>query len=175
MKIGFIGAGKMGSSILNGVEGKLFDKKDIFVYEINEDIKNTLIERDINVLSSIKELSSMVDILVLAIKPQDFASMLLELNGVAKDKVVITIAAGIKIATIESAIGKVKIARAMPNTAASIGEASSSVCFNDQIKDIDKDLVIKIFNLSWPALSWRSSGTDVAALGYIRSAQIDCL
>ena len=35
MRIGFIGAGKMGFAILSGIKDKLFKKEDISVYELS--------------------------------------------------------------------------------------------------------------------------------------------
>ena len=40
-KLGFLGAGKMGSSILNGViSSKIYKKEEILIYDTNEMIKN---------------------------------------------------------------------------------------------------------------------------------------
>ena len=144
MKIGFIGCGKMGGSILNRIINKTFLPSDILVYELNNDIKNAIAEKGIKVVDSLKDLSS-ADIVLLAIKPQDFNSLLSNLSHL-KGKLIITIAAGVKISTIENAIDGVRVARVMPNTAALIGEASSEICFNDKVAASDKKIAIDIMN-----------------------------
>lgn len=136
----------MGGAILRGIKDKLFHKSDIFVYELNGAIVESLKSDGIEVVSSTNELCEKSDIILIAIKPQDFSSMLLSLKGNVSNKLIITIAAGVKISSIESVLGKVKIARAMPNTAASIGEASSVLCFNSLVTDKDKEICEKIFN-----------------------------
>ncbi|MBE5756539.1 MAG: pyrroline-5-carboxylate reductase [Clostridiales bacterium] len=145
MKIGFIGCGKMGSSILYGVEGKIFNTKDIFVCEKDEKIRLNFIREGINVVASLTPLCKEVDVILLAVKPQDFAFVLENLRGQVDGKLIITIAAGITTSFIEDYLGSVKVARAMPNTAALIGEASSVVCFNSFLTEEDKSLVLKIF------------------------------
>ncbi|MBO7214363.1 MAG: pyrroline-5-carboxylate reductase [Clostridia bacterium] len=146
MRIGFIGCGKMGGAILRGINGKVVDKEDISVYELNPSIVESLKNDKIDVVSSLSELCKKVEVILLAIKPQDFSSLLNSLKGNVSNKLIITIAAGVKISAIESALGSVKVARAMPNTAAAIGEASSVLCFNSLCDKGDKDFAEKIFN-----------------------------
>ena len=146
MRIGFIGCGKMGGAILRGINGKVVNKEDISVYELNSSIVQNLKNDKIDVVSTITELCSKVEVILLAIKPQDFSSLLNSLKGNVSNKLIITIAAGVKIGAIENALGNIKVARAMPNTAAAIGEASSVLCFNSLCENEDKDFAEKIFN-----------------------------
>lgn len=146
MRIGFIGCGKMGGAILRGIKGKIFKTEDISVYELNPSIVQGLERAGIDVAPSIDELLEKVDVVLLAIKPQDFSSLLNSLRGKVQDKLILTIAAGVKISTLEGVLGKIRIARAMPNTAASLGEASSVLCFNKEVSENDKRLAQEIFN-----------------------------
>ena len=104
MKIGFIGCGKMGGSILSKIKGNLFKVEDICVYELNSEIVEKLTSEGIEVASSVESLCEKVDVILLAIKPQDFSSLLSSISAYAENKLIITIAAGIKISTIEKAI-----------------------------------------------------------------------
>ncbi len=166
MRIGFIGSGKMGSAILRGISGKVFSKEEISVYEINEKIIEKLKLDGIDVVSSIDELTGKVDVVLIAIKPQDFSTLLNSLKGKVDGKLVITIAAGVKIKTIEDALGSIKVARAMPNTAAAIGEASSVLCFNGACTCEDKALSEDIFNcIGKVCLIDESLMDDVIAIG----------
>ena len=62
MKIGFIGCGKMGGSILNRIINKTFLPSDILVYELNNDIKNEIAKKGVkkrlfhpaNIISGVK-------------------------------------------------------------------------------------------------------------------------
>ena len=142
MKIGFIGCGKMGNSILSGIENKIFDKSDILVCEKSLDAIKMLEKKGITVVD-IEKIAT-ADVILLAIKPQDFKEVLGAISGKVDGKLIISIAAGIKISTILSILGGVKVARVMPNTAALIGESSSVVSFSHLITNEDKTLVLKI-------------------------------
>lgn len=136
----------MGGAILRGINGKIFDKEDISVYELNQAVVDGLVADGISVCTTIDELCRAVDIILIAIKPQDFSELLNSLKGKVDGKLIITIAAGVKIKAIENALGSVKVARAMPNTAATLGEASSVLCFNSLLTDSDKKVSEDIFN-----------------------------
>ena len=146
MKIGFIGCGKMGGSILSKIKNKVFSLEDIYVYELNEAIKNSLNAQGVKTVDSVEQLCDKVNVILLAIKPQDFNALLSSISKFAENKLIITIAAGIKISTIENAIKGVRVARVMPNTAALIGEASSVICFNSTASQSDKEVSISIMN-----------------------------
>ena len=146
MKIGFIGCGKMGGAILKGVKDKVFALSDIAVYELNPKVLENLENQGVKTTSTITELANVSDILLLAIKPQDFNAMLESIKESAKGKLIISIAAGVKIEKITSVLGSVKVARVMPNTAAAVCEASSVITFNELVDESDKKLCLQIFN-----------------------------
>ena len=146
MKIGFIGCGKMGGSILSKIKEKVFKVEDILVYELSDLIKTSLKGQGVTVVDNVQDICENVDVILLAIKPQDFNALLTSISKFAKNKLIITIAAGVKIKTIENAIDGVRVARVMPNTAALIGEASSVICFNDKASESDKKISIQIMN-----------------------------
>lgn len=146
MKIGFIGCGKMGGAILKGVKDRVFNTLDIAVFELNPAVTQNLKNQGVKVTKTITELASVSDILLLAIKPQDFSSMLESIKDSVQNKLIISIAAGVKIEKITSVLGEVKVARVMPNTAASVGEASSVITFNELLTENDKKLCLEIFS-----------------------------
>lgn len=118
-KIGIIGFGNMGSAIAY----QLKDDYQIFVFD-NEKSKT----KDIAIISvaeDIIKLINNVDIVILAVKPQDFDSLLGEIKDRIKDKLVISIAAGISTEHIEKILGPVRAVRVMPNMPAKIGEGVS--------------------------------------------------
>lgn len=145
MKIAFIGCGKMGSSILFKIRNNVFKTEDILVYELNPSIKQSLKSQGVTVVDNLEDLKE-AGVILIAVKPQDFGALLQSIKEIAKSKLIISIAAGIKISTIESVLEDVRVARVMPNTAALIGEASSVVSFNDKVDESDKNLVNSVIN-----------------------------
>ena len=63
------------------------------------------------------------------------------------DKIIISMAAGITIASIESYLnGAAKVVRIMPNAPARVGEMMASVSFNDNVSDDEKAMVIDLLS-----------------------------
>lgn len=118
MKIGFIGAGNMGKAYIRALEeNELYfvDKNPNTIEEI-EKISNA---KHVN---EIKELVSISDVIIIAIKPQILDIILNELGKIdLSNKLIISLVAGIKIYHYRRKLGdKIKFVRVMPNTPALI-------------------------------------------------------
>lgn len=141
MKLGFIGAGNMGYAMLKGCTS-LFGK-DMTYTDVNikrlEEIKSEL---GIDYVTTNQEVINLCDIIVLAIKPQFLAEVLLDLS-IDASKIVITIAPGVSIEHLNAMInGSPKIVRAMPNTPALIGEGMSAVSFSKDAYTVEERKVV---------------------------------
>ena len=125
-KIGFIGAGNMGGAILGGiVNSGIIDNEHVIASAKSdktlERIKN---EYKVNVTKDSKEVARFADLIVVAVKPNIYDEVLEEIKDeIDKEKIVITIAAGKTIESVQRIIGDdKKIIRTMPNTPALVGE-----------------------------------------------------
>ena len=130
-----IGFGKMGRALVKGWLKSNEIKNIIIIEPVKQDfsdLKNY--KTKIVIYKNIKHLASynIIDVLVLAVKPQKIENILLELNPLSKKiKLIISIIAGIKINKYEKYLGKsVPIIRAMPNTPASEGEGITAIVKN---------------------------------------------
>ena len=153
-KYGFIGAGNMGSAMISGIlEGGLAEKKDItFVTASSSSAKKIEDRFGIEASKDATSLASNSSVIILAVKPKQLDDVLPEIReSLDADSIVISVAAGKSISDIDSALlsiavaGKLKVARAMPNTPAAVGEAMSAVCFNDRFEDTEKEEVLSVF------------------------------
>lgn len=84
------------------------------------------------------------DVLVLAVKPQSMAGVLEELRpAVTPEHLIISIAAGISIATLANGLGTDprRIVRVMPNTPALLGEGASGYCLGPHARPEDDAVV----------------------------------
>lgn len=69
--------------------------------------------------------------ILLAVKPQVLANVLASIADAISDQLIISIAAGVPIATYQNALGADKaIVRVMPNVLCTVGEAASAYCPN---------------------------------------------
>lgn len=116
-KIGIIGFGNMGKAIANQF------KKDYQVYCFDKDSSKTKESSDIKVATNTIDLVKSTELIILAVKPQDFSVLLEEIKvACPKDKLIISIAAGITTTYIEKFLGNLRVIRVMPNMPLLIGE-----------------------------------------------------
>ncbi len=126
-KIGIIGCGNMGEALISHLSKAV--KNRLVVNDIDTTkTKNMAAKYKVSVADN-KSLAEISDVLILAVKPKDFDSLLSEIAvNLAGNKILISIAAGITTKYIEKAVGKkIAVVRVMPNMPAIIGEAISSV------------------------------------------------
>ena len=124
MKIVFIGGGNMGEAMLAAVLNKgLATAPALSVSDVSES-RHQHIEQEygVYVTGSNLEVLGKGDIVVLAIKPQNLAGVMAELNGQLKPgQLVLSIIAGARINTLSSGLNHNLVVRVMPNTPAQIG------------------------------------------------------
>ena len=149
--IGFIGgSGNMGSAIIGGIlKAQLVPSNHIIATAVNMAKLEALKEKyGVAISNNNLEAARKADILFLAVKPNMYAQVIEEIKDEVKEEtVIVAIAAGKDIATIEGLFGKkVKVVRSMPNTPALVGEAMSAICHNDLVTKEELEDVKAIFN-----------------------------
>lgn len=124
MKISIVGCGNMGLAYARSfLKYNLVSKENLLLIEKNEDRKNALGKLDIGkVVLAFDDIIANYDIIILAVKPQDFATIC---NGLKKSlhakNIVVSIMAGISIKQLEEKLSHKTIIRAMPNSPAQLG------------------------------------------------------
>jgi pyrroline-5-carboxylate reductase len=152
-KIGFIGGGNMAEAMIKGLLSASFiEAKNVFVSEPSEAKRNTLhAEYKIKVSADNRELVKKCDIIILAVKPQIVQKVLRDIASlVGRDKLVISIAAGVPIAIMDDVLrgGKNKkfsIVRTMPNTPALVQEGVTAIASGEHVRKIDVKIAHRIF------------------------------
>jgi len=128
MKIAFIGGGNMGEAMLSAIlEKGLSAPEAISVSDIKESRRQYLGQKHgVAVTESNRLAVEKSDIVVLAMKPQDLAGVMVELNGRFKSsQLVLSIIAGARISTMCRGLNHSRVVRVMPNTRAQIGQGMS--------------------------------------------------
>ena len=126
MRLGFIGGGNMAYAIAKGViASELVAPFDITVNDTNEEALLKFKESGTKTTCDLNELLD-CDYILLAVKPQILPSVLENIKNDYKDKVFVSIAAGVSVEEIKSLLPfNAKVIRIMPNTPALIGEGMS--------------------------------------------------
>ncbi|MCD4703218.1 MAG: pyrroline-5-carboxylate reductase [Methanosarcinaceae archaeon] len=148
-KLGFIGTGKMGESLIRGlVDAKAIDGSNIYASDVYEVTLNILHqELGINISTENRDVIANSDVIILAVKPQILKNVLRSIREhVTNDKLIISIAAGVNIGTIENELNEgTRVVRIMPNIAATVAEAASAVSPGNNASVDDAEVALEIF------------------------------
>ncbi len=149
-RVAIIGGGKMGEVIISGIlSNRLSSPEDIVVADIlNERREYLKFEYGVEVAENNAAAVEKADMIILAVKPQELSHVLKQLgNRIGTEKIVISIAAGIPIRSIEEMIGrKARIIRVMPNTPALVGEGAAALAKGEGASDDDLELAKAVFD-----------------------------
>ena len=130
LRIAFIGSGSMGSAVLDGLIAAGHPKPLISATTRTEVKAKALRDRGVSALAGETSpdanalMAGDADVIVLGVKPYQIVDVLSELKGeIGKNVVVISMAAGIKLATMAAVLDKnPNLIRTMPNTPALVGK-----------------------------------------------------
>ena len=128
-RIAILGAGQIGEALISGLLSS--GERGIVASARREERAAELRDRfDIPVTLSNAEAISGAEIVVIAVKPQDIATLLGEIGGLlVPGQTVLSIAAAIPTSAIEELVtAQVPVVRAMPNTPATVHEGIAGIC-----------------------------------------------
>ena len=145
-RLGFIGAGKLAGSVIRGlVRAKYCSPGEIIASEPNADARNAL-QSDTGISVTIDNLEAVrsAETMFLGVKPGMVLPVLRELSLDLQDKLVISLAAGVRLSAMETT-GKASFTRALTNTPSAICRAATALARGARSTDKDVDLARKIF------------------------------
>lgn len=148
-KIGFIGCGNMGEAMLQGIMNAKLVPCDHIIVSTRSENSARRIHETYKVMTTLnnKHVAAECDILIMAVKPNMFADIIADIKNTGKDKIIVSVAAGVSISFIEShfEFEQLKVVRAMPNTPACVSMAMSSLSFNNYVSETEKKDIVAIF------------------------------
>jgi pyrroline-5-carboxylate reductase len=147
-----IGGGKMGGALAQGWIDAGLPAAALTVVEPNPRTREDWAARGATTLAGVDEIAgpdgpdAVPQALVLAVKPQQMADVLATLHGrVPPATAVISIAAGIPIASFAAALGEHRpIVRVMPNTPSAVGRGISALVANAAADDAVRALATRL-------------------------------
>jgi pyrroline-5-carboxylate reductase len=139
----------MGGAIIKGyISSGAGAAGDVTVFDKDADKSAALAaETGASAAVSTAALAEASDTVIVAVKPNDFETVLPELaKALTRDKLIISPAAGVSISYIMKFLGdKSKVVRIMPNTPALLGAGMTAVCRNAFVSDGEFDAALGIF------------------------------
>ena len=133
INFGFIGAGNMGSAMINAI-AKNF-KETLCVYDVDQRQYDKFTASHICTCDSIESLIKKSTYIVLTVKPQYYKSICGQIKDLlTTEHVIITVAPGFSIEEVSNLLnGHKKVVRTMPNTPALVGEGVTALCYDEQV------------------------------------------
>ena len=158
----FMGTGKMATAIAGGIVKKnVFNGNDLCGFDISsaaaaEFTKTTGVCTVSDPAAAIAASSA----ILIAVKPQMITAALEQFKEILKDKLILSIAAGISIARLAELTGSKRIIRIMPNTPALIGCGAAAFTPSQDASAEDIALAGKIFSAVGVAVQLKESDMD---------------
>ncbi|MDR1848865.1 MAG: pyrroline-5-carboxylate reductase, partial [Zoogloeaceae bacterium] len=165
MKITFIGGGNMAFALIGGLCRHGIAADDITVVERLPEQREKLARAfGARVLPELDEAAIAVDVITLAVKPQQMREAAIPLAGKLKDQLVLSIAAGFTLAALSDALsGYRRLIRAMPNTPALIGAGMTGLCALPEVSKEGRSLAEQVLCAVGEAL-WVEDEAEMDAI-----------
>ncbi|MGN0453129.1 MAG: pyrroline-5-carboxylate reductase [Ruminococcus sp.] len=148
MKIGFIGGGNMATAIILGLLGSGTNAEDISVYDIDREKLSVFSKKGVGISESAQNLTKNSDIIVLAVKPQNYREVLISVKDSADgEKTFVSIAAGITVGFVREMLAlECPVVRVMPNTPLLLGKGATAICPTENVESTVLDTVRSMFS-----------------------------
>jgi len=147
--VGFVGAGNMATALIRGIlNARLAAPQEIRISDIDAaKIEKLVSGHGVVACANNLDLIGQCDLVVLSVKPQVMNAVLAEIApAVRADQCFVSIAAGVKLARLEGALGpRARVIRVMPNTPALVGAGAAALARGRAATDNDVALAKAIF------------------------------
>ncbi len=148
VSVGIIGAGAMGAAIASGlVESGAMAASQVTICDHNAPKLEALAAKCgvATCASAEGVLAAGTDVVVLAVKPQVLGALLEKSASSLASRLVVSIAAGVSLATLEAALPAARVVRVMPNLPVAVRSGASAVCGGAAASGADVELVRQMF------------------------------
>lgn len=146
-RIGFIGAGQMATALGQGlVKAGLIEPAGLVASDPAPEARERFVAATGGAVAKDNlGVVQQADVIWLAVKPQQMAAVLAELRGRLQGKLVISIAAGIRLGQIAEGLGRgPRLVRVMPNTPCLVGQGAAAYCLGPDATADDGRLVQRL-------------------------------
>ncbi|MFC5587379.1 pyrroline-5-carboxylate reductase [Sporosarcina soli] len=144
----FVGAGSMAEAVIAGiVEQGAIEPHNVYVMNKSDDERLFSLQQKygISIVCKERKIMRTADLIVLATKPKDIHQVMADIHPLlSDDAAILSVIAGVSIATMEEGLGKRPIARSMPNTSATIGKSATGVAMNSTVDETMRQHVLRL-------------------------------
>lgn len=140
--LAIIGAGNMGAALCSGL---LESSSGLAVRLTDRHAEKLKTFSGIETSTDPKKIVSGADYVLLAVKPQSFDELCKDLDGLLRDKLVISIMAGKSLTTLAEKTGSERIVRSMPNLGAQVRKGITAWITSPAVTPDEEEDVASIF------------------------------
>ena len=146
-QLGFIGGGKLAGSVMRGlVRAQFCRPAEILVSEPNESARTALRdELGLCITAENAEVAEGAEVILIGVKPGVVLAVVESVAGAIEDKLVISLAAGVRVGSMEEK-GPARFMRAMTNTPAAVCQAATAIARGARTTDEDMAQAREIFS-----------------------------
>ncbi len=146
-RIAFIGGGQMAEALIGGLLSAKLSTPDRLRATDPVMGRTDLLKKRFGISAggANREAAEWADVVVLAVKPQNFDRVFNETGTALASKLVVSVAAGVPIRRIAEACGAKRVVRTMPNTPATVREGMTAIAVGRDVGDDDTALVRQMF------------------------------
>ncbi len=166
-KIAIIGAGNMGGAVYRGLKA-VMPEKDLFL--CNRSPEKLRAFSPLHCSGDANEAIAFADIVIVAVKPQSFDELAASLTTPFKNKIVLSIMAGITIEKMQTKLGAKKVIRSLPNLGTQIKMGMTPWVASPEVSPEEKKTIKRIFaslgkELEMPEEDWIKGAGAMTASG----------
>lgn len=145
--VAFIGGGNMAQAMARGIIHSSGRSDRIFALDRNADTLSLWSDWGARTLSVPEPALSQAKVWILAVKPQQLKAACEQVRAfLCPDTVVLSVAAGVALSTLQRWLGHCNILRSMPNTPALLGKGATGFYADPSVSTIDKALCVQLLS-----------------------------
>jgi len=130
-----VGFGNMGSAIYKGLKASV---PETMLYVAEKHLESSALV--LNKTKDVNEFLEKVDTIIVAVKPQSFDELCASFSERVKDKLIISVMAGVSVKTIQEKLKVKKVIRTMPNLNIKVSRGLFGWIASSFVSDMEKEL-----------------------------------
>lgn len=149
MKLGFIGAGNLGGSVVEGfINSKKISPSDVYIFDPNTEKTNFFKSKfGTNIEKEAADLFNIADIVFVAVKPYLMKEVLTNIKPFIKNTTIVSLAAGFTLEMMQEICPDAKFIRALTNTPAALNSATTTLTKGENTEEFMFKKVVDLFTL----------------------------
>ena len=146
VRVAVVGVGAMGEAIIRGLLGSTWQPSAVSGLvrrpEQAEDLRDRL---GVEASTDPGDVIPGRDVIVVSVKPKDVSGVLGRIAPhLDPDSIILSVAAGVTIETLETALPGMAVVRAMPNTPSIVGEGVTGVALGEHVTELKRSHAIAV-------------------------------